>query len=290
MIEISVIVPSYNHPKTIEKCIKSLLHQKFTREFEIIIVDSSGKEIQKKVESICQRDRRIKLIKRKDQTYPGSARNIGIKKALGDIIALIDADCIADDDWLENIYQNMDDDIILSGVIKNGTPENVMGSCSYMIEFSHFQEFSEHQRYSPAAATCNFACKRIIFEQIGYFSKARAYEDFLFCRKFVKEGGKIILRKDINVTHVNKIDLKSIRDNQFILGKYSAIARRENGLSPKLIFKYPILSPLLIGYRYVSILSRLFHRKRLFTFLWCTPVIVYLLGYWCSGFYHGSKE
>lgn len=290
MVEISVVIPSYNQLGTIQACIQSILNQKTERGFEIIVVDSSVSEIQQKIEGICLIDPSVRLIKEAKQTYPGAARNIGIKSAKGSIIALIDSDCIANEFWLEHIAESMEDDMVLSGVIRNGTKSNVLGTCSYLIEFNHFVDFKEESKEIHAAATCNFACKKDIFDRFGYFSNRRAFEDFFFCDLLSKNGIKILRKRNIIVTHLNRTSLGDICRNQKMLGKYSALVRKENDLSPQIIFKFPIFAFGLIAFRYLSISSRLYNKKEGVKFLLYTPYIIYILFYWASGFYSGAKS
>ncbi len=290
VVEISVIIPSYNQIGTIGRCINSLLKQRTDKTFEIIVVDSSTEKIQKEIEKICLIDPKVRLLKEPNQTFPGAARNIGIKAALGTIIALIDSDCLADEFWLANIWAQMQDDMVLSGVIQNGTKKNVLGTCSYLIEFNHFVDFNQASEEISAAATCNFACKKEIFDRYGYFSNRRAFEDFFFCDLLSKNGVKILRKKNISVTHLNRTSLNDICANQQMLGKYSALVRKENGLPPQIIFKMPIFAFALIAFRYLSISTRLYNKKEGMKFLLYTPVIMYILFYWAFGFFTGAKQ
>jgi len=289
-MEISIIIPSYNQPHSIENCLKSLLKQQTTFEYEIIIVDSSKPNVQAVISEICTLSNKIHLIKRKEQTFPGAARNIGIKNAKGKIIALIDSDCVALEGWIENIGRNVKDNLIVSGVIENGTPKNIFGTCSYLIEFNHFTPFKARVKTSKMAATCNFATKRSTFDRLGYFSHYRAFEDMLFCKKFIEiTTGQIKLFSDIRIKHINRTDLSHVLNNQRLLGKYSAIARKEYKMPPQVILNNSWLTFLLIPFRYFSILSRLFFTKNLTVFLFYSPIIIYILFYWSKGFREGAS-
>lgn len=290
MIEISVVIPSFNQPDKIEHCIKSILAQNFTKTYEIIIVDSSAPIHQAKVEAICLMDTSIKLIKLDKQTYPGVARNIGIKASLGNIIALIDSDCVAQENWLNHIYNNISDDVILTGVVQNGTKTSVLGTCAFLVEFNHFLDFKEEKREVLSAATCNFACKKTVFERVGYFTNDRAFEDFLFCYKFRKQGGSIYQIRAIAVEHLNKTAGAAIVANQKMLGYYSAKVRKTNAMPPQVVFKYPLLAFGLIGFRYFSIISRVVKTEFFIQFLLYTPILIYFIIQWGIGFYKGAKE
>lgn len=289
-MQISVIIPSYNQPGTVQRCIGSILEQDFEGTYEIIIVDSSEKSKQEALAAFCGPISRVQLITLEKQTFPGTARNVGIKAAQGEIIALIDSDCVAQPNWLKNIQQNMDSGVILTGVIENGTEDSVYGTCSYLVEFNHFLDFTGHKVPAHAAATCNFACRKKVFDNIGYFTDDRAFEDMLFCKKFTDQGGQIFRINGIRIAHLNKTDLAGIRSNQAMLGKFSAIVRRAHGMPPQLVFQFPILAFGLAGFRYLSIFSRVISSKYGAKFLLYSPIILYLLLHWSKGFYTGAKR
>ena len=49
----------------------------------------------------------VKLIHLPQQTDPALARNIGAQQAQGEILAFIDADCVARSDWLHRLYTTL---------------------------------------------------------------------------------------------------------------------------------------------------------------------------------------
>ncbi len=91
--KVSVIVPVYKAEKYVADTIQSLLKQTYEN-FEIIIVNDGSPD--RSIE-ICQQftDPRIKIVHQENRGLPG-ARNTGIRHAIGDYIALLDAD----DLWL----------------------------------------------------------------------------------------------------------------------------------------------------------------------------------------------
>ena len=91
---VSIIVPTYNREKTIERAVQSILRQTYGY-YEIIIVDDGStdntEEIIKGIE-----DDRIRYIRYKDNQGVSHARNVGIQAAQYDYIAFLDSD----DEWL----------------------------------------------------------------------------------------------------------------------------------------------------------------------------------------------
>ncbi|MEM3148848.1 MAG: glycosyltransferase, partial [Candidatus Jordarchaeales archaeon] len=102
-MRLSVIVPTYNSYDSISECINSLLTQKTSREYEVIIVDDGSEDdFLKILEKLTENNEKIKLIKKRHEG-PSKARNIGILYAKGDIVVFTDSDCKADPYWLEEI-------------------------------------------------------------------------------------------------------------------------------------------------------------------------------------------
>lgn len=102
MKEISIIIPVYNAEKYIDKCIESLINQKF-KNLEIIIVNDGSTD---KSLEICRKYERIDsriIVINKDNGGVSSARNIGLEVASGEYIGFVDPD-----DWVEeDMYYNM---------------------------------------------------------------------------------------------------------------------------------------------------------------------------------------
>lgn len=105
---VSVVVPIYNAEKYLVKCIDSLVNQTYEN-IEIILVDDGSLDTSL---SICMeyrnKDERVKVFS-KENGGQGSARNLGIRKALGDYIMFVDAD-----DWVDTNIVKM----LLEGAIK----------------------------------------------------------------------------------------------------------------------------------------------------------------------------
>lgn len=117
-IEVSIIVPVYNAEKYLDKCIKSILNQKFTG-FELILInDGSSDKSLEIINNYKLLDDRIKVI---NQQNSGSShsRNAGIHIAKGKYICFVDSD-----DWIEDnmlidcisIMKTNETDMVISGM------------------------------------------------------------------------------------------------------------------------------------------------------------------------------
>lgn len=100
MPKISVIIPLYNKGFIISETLKSVLAQTFT-DFEIVIVNDGSTDNSLKIVSNFS-DERIRLFQQ-DNKGAASARNLGIEKATGKLIAFLDAD----DYWFPNHLEEL---------------------------------------------------------------------------------------------------------------------------------------------------------------------------------------
>lgn len=96
---LSIIIPIYNSEKWLDRCLKSIVNQKYQK-FEVIMVDDGSYDKSSEIYTkYLNDDERFKVIIKKNGGV-SSARNRGIKEAKGDFIHFLDSD-----DWVEeNMY------------------------------------------------------------------------------------------------------------------------------------------------------------------------------------------
>jgi glycosyltransferase involved in cell wall biosynthesis len=109
MIRFSVIIPLYNKVEYINETLQSILDQT-KLPYELIIVDdcSTDGSLEKAIAFLEKTPSRfnavhIEIIKLEENHGPGYARNIGAKKATGDIVSFLDADDLYKPELLEKI-------------------------------------------------------------------------------------------------------------------------------------------------------------------------------------------
>lgn len=118
---LSIIIPVYNMEKYVERCIRSILTQRF-RDYELLIIDDGSKDGScNVVRALASGDSRIKLYE-----YPNGgvsvARNRGIENVKGEYVMFIDADDYISEDYLQHIMSQLNlyhADIFIWGLTKN---------------------------------------------------------------------------------------------------------------------------------------------------------------------------
>ena len=101
--EISVVIPAYNRGNILKNTLPSLFNQSLEKDrFELIVVDDGSKDNTAKIlkefsnSTSCQ----LRMYYQK-HSLAGTARNLGVLKARGDIVLLIDSDINANPDLLK---------------------------------------------------------------------------------------------------------------------------------------------------------------------------------------------
>jgi glycosyltransferase involved in cell wall biosynthesis len=183
-MEFSVIVPTYMEEDCIEKCLRSIREQRYDRsEFEIIVSDARSTD--RTAEIARQQSDKIIIEDRKGIAY---GRNVGAKKAEGDVLVFVDADVTLDQDFLSHCHQNFSNPAIIgmTGVAKPSGGSTlqrlVYQGTYYMVRFFDFIGLS----LFPGICV---AYRRIVFLEVGGFREDfGVVEDLDLSRRMSRRG------------------------------------------------------------------------------------------------------
>jgi glycosyltransferase involved in cell wall biosynthesis len=281
--KISVVIPSYNSEKTIVPCLESIVNQDFRIPFEIIVVDSS---VDSTPHIIRKEFPQVTLIHLDQKTDPGTARNIGVKKAKGDIIAFIDSDCVASPEWLSGVSSaHRSEYAAVGGPVINGNPQSIISWAGYLIEFNEWLP-GNPKGFVKHIPTCNISYKRRVFELFGGFLTLYPQEDFLYNLKLTEAGERILLEPKIEVTHNHRVRLRHFLNHQIRRGKSGFGIRKTIPIQGAFLVNYPYLALLLLPKRVITITARFLKRRpaSVLTFLYSLPFVVLGIACWIAGF------
>ena len=282
---VSVIVPCYNSQRTIRRCLTSILNQRTSIPFDVIVVDSSSDETPKIVEAEYPS---VRLIHLDERTFAGAARNVGVRASQAPYCLMIDSDCVADPCLIERAMarHREGDYAAVGGSLGNGTPRSFSGLVGYLIEFKEFMP-SAPERLVTSAPTANIAYRREALERHGCFDEDMwLAEDILLNWKMSAAGERILFDPSIEVTHLNRTGFREMLTYQVGLGRMSAVARRRGGLPGKILLDYPALvalMPFVRTARAAEWLAR-YDRKTFLLFCLIWPAYLLAASFWSFGF------
>lgn len=129
---VSVIIPTYNVENYITETVQSVLLQTY-QNFEILIIDDCSKDNTRTVvETLAEKDARIKCIWQDKNMGAAEARNRGLREACGQYIAFLDSD----DLWVKDKLQKQIDDIRKNGVVFSYTAYDFINENSVKVKDS----------------------------------------------------------------------------------------------------------------------------------------------------------
>jgi len=215
-MKISAIVPVCNSESTIAKTIESLLNQDYKID-EIIVVDDGSSD---KTPEIALKYP-VKLI-RKKRGGEASALNCGIKKASGDYLAIVEADVILPKNWISSLFAEFQYlEVYGAGaILEVANPENLIAKLSgYELEYRYRKIKEKFVRHITSA---NTLYRKEVFDKVGYYNESlvNACLDADLNGRLIKQGYKLVLRKDIKVKHFWKTDLLSYLKRQLAYSFY----------------------------------------------------------------------
>lgn len=134
MKKISIIVPCYGTEEYVEKCINSLINQSY-KNIEIIAVNDCSKgNMQEILESLKEKDNRIKVYKNEKNLGLLHTRIVGSKKATGDYISFVDSDDYVDLDFYRLLLEKAEEDesdIVISNFVRESKVKKYINSLQF---------------------------------------------------------------------------------------------------------------------------------------------------------------
>lgn len=187
MVTFSIIIPTFNEEKTLEKTLKTLKNQTL-KDFEIIIKDGGST------------DRTLELAKKyadrvvcKDDSSAADARNQGADYAKGIFLVFVDADTELPKDILERFAHLIQNREIVGGSCRK-IPQDGDFVDRIIYEFVNISTFcSYYLHIGGAHGNCMFIRKNVFKAISGFNPQIRIGEEQELVRKARKFGEFVFL-------------------------------------------------------------------------------------------------
>lgn len=164
---ISVVIATYNGADVLGEQLSALCRQTYSGEFEVVISDNGSLDSSRSVAEEYADRLQLRFVDSSRRRGNAAARNLGAQSTVSPLLAFLDQDDEADDEWLENI------------ALALGNADLVVGSMPMSRDWS-----SRYEATSPRAASTgeygflefglssNMAIRRDAFDQLNGFDES----------------------------------------------------------------------------------------------------------------------
>jgi glycosyltransferase involved in cell wall biosynthesis len=232
---VSVIIPVYNDPLRLAKCLQALDWQTYPGDrYEILVIDNGSAQ---SVEGVVRLHTRVRTC---HEPKPGSyaARNKGLSLARGEVIAFTDSDCIPSPDWIskgvEALLENKEGGLVAGHIqIFPADPKRPTAVELYDLVRGLVQK--DYVEYHGFAATANLFTFRHVIETVGPFdAELKSGGDADWGRRAVAQGFRFAYSDAASIAHPARRTLGEI---------YDKVARVIGGMHQRHL-KNPVRAPL----------------------------------------------
>jgi glycosyltransferase involved in cell wall biosynthesis len=210
---ISIVIPNYNMAKTVGKCLAAAFTSKYGN-FEVVVVDDCSDD--NSVEIIEKYP--CKLVRLNKRCGTSAARNIGVNNSSGDLIFLIDADCLVLEDTLSIInstFSGLGPEVVVGGTYTNMPYDDRFCSIFQSVFVNYFEtKRLEDVDYIAAHAMVIDARK---FKESGGFPDfyLPIIEDVAYGHKLRGMGCRLVMNPEIQVRHIFNFSMPVSIKNAF---------------------------------------------------------------------------
>lgn len=167
---VSIVIPSFNSSKYIERALGSLCEQTY-KKFEVIVVDDNSADVDslERIIFLYEKKLSIRLIKNNEKKNASFSRNVGANLAKGEYICFLDAD-----------------DVFAFNKIEIQT--RIMGY--HDLQWSYTKLF--HCKYSELSDVekCKIKPKKGLYKDLSFY-------DYIFLHQGVIQTSTLMIRRDL---------------------------------------------------------------------------------------------
>jgi O-antigen biosynthesis protein len=218
--KVSIIIPTSDHVKYLQRCVNSIMNKTAYPEYELILIEnnSHGAETFQYYDAL-RNDPRVKIIEYSGQFNYNSINNLGAKKAEGNLILFLNNDIeVISTEWLEELvrwveipevgvvgakllspWHKIQHAGIVIGMeghashIFGGVPDNYSGN---------FGSVNWYRNYSAVTGAC-MIFRRNVFEKLGGFDEnyTLVFSDIDICVRAIRQGYRVVYNPFVSLIH-----------------------------------------------------------------------------------------
>lgn len=224
-MDVSIVIPSKNGIKTIERCLQAIRSQRTKSVYEIILVDSGSSD-----ETITIAEKYgCKIIKILPQEFShGYSRNLGADNATGKILIFLNQDAIPrNESWMDVLVSSIDDTCVATfsrqvsyqdtHVVERVFLNRIYSDIPRTITQESLK--NRNMKNSVIFSTVSAAINKEIFTKFKFSEKIIMSEDQEFATRLTREGYAIKYVPDSTVTHSHSYSISEVFKRYFDSGR-----------------------------------------------------------------------
>lgn len=290
---ITIALITFNKKSTIRQTLRSLSSLDYPRSrYEIIAVDGGSRD--GTIEIL--RDYGVSIIEQPGKNR-GVARNTAVQHSKGDIIAFIDADCLATTSWLkDHVSIHEDQKVLVAGgsVLLGG--DYSLSARIYHETYFAAQSPALPRRITWDLATCNVSFKRTTFWEVGLFPEINRGEDALLCWQVLGNGYIVLFDPIPRVVHLHEhLDFRALfkrtieqgyadREIQQAFGSHSPFRL------PRGFYLSALLGPSLVTARFLRYFVEVSRSRQKESLILKIPILMGTSILWVIGYLAASHN
>jgi glycosyltransferase involved in cell wall biosynthesis len=261
---ISIIIPAHNAEKTLEKCLSSVI-QASPHEKEIIVVDDGSTDQTSKIASNFP----VKLLNFDENRGASAAKNCGLAKATGDIVAFLDSDCVVEQNYFVELslaLENVGCDLGGVGGVVHPLESNIISDSFRVRFFGNSSSDDTKIRETDCLGGAAAYLKELLLKFDGFDTNLIGGEDLDLCVRLRKAGYKLLVVPAAKSYHLHPNSLRQLAKKWFCYGQFLVDVSLKNNLKKDMVVSWGWVSSCLVlfpvalytGQPFVWLLSVLF--------------------------------
>jgi glycosyltransferase involved in cell wall biosynthesis len=210
---VSVIVPAYNGRNVLPRALEALMQSDLPRQsWELVVVDDASTD---ETAEIAARYADVVVRLPGKPHGPAYARNRGCEAARGDILIFVDADVCVHRPTLGQFVEVFQANADVGAIF--GSYDDAPPAVGLVSQYRNLLHHYVHHRNAGDAETFWAGCgavRRCLFHECGKFDEWHYYrpqiEDIELGHRIRAHGHRILLRPEIQCTHLKRWTLKNV--------------------------------------------------------------------------------
>ena len=274
---VSVVVASNRDRSLLQSCLGSLLGQCQRMNAELVVARAGTAH---DVASLAKGYPGVRFVAAPPDASIPQLRAIGMAQAQGDVVALTEDHCIADENWVEALLHSVNGVDVVGGGMDNARRSRAVDWAAYFAEYGFFSpDRPEGNPRSPLLTGANIAYKRHVIADVIGWAKDGEWENVAHDR-LAAQGSMLRFARTAAIYQNQTYSVAAFCADRYVHGRDYARKRlvEEGPNRWAMLAASPMLPPLLTWR-----VARAAARSRWATFLRALPATFLFLTAWSVG-------